>query len=499
MSQARLIEWLKSGGPWRSAPEVVETHAAFVFLIGDAAFKLKKSVNLGYLDFSTSAKRRSALEREYRLNRRTARELYRRIVTITDESSGRFALNGAGATVDYLLEMERFPKDALVSEIADRGKLDLALVEKLAHQIASFHGFAEPVLKVDWPAALKRVAEENARDLFAQSPLVFESEILRRHIGKRHDALARVQSVLKHQSSTVRHCHGDLHLANAFVERGRPILFDCLEFDDFYANIPPLYDFAFLLMDLWSRDLKTLANRAFNTWLMDQPDRRWASVLSDLRALPVYLTLRAEIRAKALGRAGRPEEAVRYLDLAGEMLRTRPPRLIAIGGLSGAGKSTVARALAPDVGQVPGAVHLRSDEIRKRLAGVSNDARLPASAYTLEQTHQVYATMDQLARAALDAGHAVIVDAVFAREDERAAIRRVAAELRMPFFGVWLEAPVATMAQRLDARTGDASDADAAVLKKQLDYDLGRIEWRRIDASAPLDDVVKAAQAAITA
>jgi uncharacterized protein len=493
MDQAAIIEWLSAGGPWGKAPKVEETHAAFVFLIGERAFKLKKAVDLGYLDFSTPEKRKHALERELKLNRRTAHEMYRKVLPIT-ESGGKLALDGQGRAVDFVLEMTRFGEGALLSMWADQGKLDVAMVEKLAHQIAAFHASAETVSNVDWPNAATRIAGENLRDIEDQ-PGVFDPASLPAHISNRARAHAAALETLKHQSAAVRHCHGDLHLRNAFIEHGRPVLFDCIEFDDFYANIPPLYDLAFLIMDLCARGLNAQANRALNAWVMDQPPPRWHGLLDDLAALPVYLTWRAEIRAKTEGRkSGAAETARRYFKLAADFATPAKPALIAIGGLSGTGKSTLARALAPDIGRAPGAIHLRTDEIRKRQAGVSVDAHLAPGAYTAERTARVYATMEDLAGAALHAGQVVIADAVFAREDERQAIEAVATRAAVPFIGLWLEAPAAALETRLERRTGDASDADKTVLHRQLTYDLGQISWGKLDAGQAAHALAEAAR-----
>jgi uncharacterized protein len=497
MDQVAIIDWLRAGGPWGKAPEVEETHAAYVFLIGERAFKLKKAVNLGYLDFSTPEKRKHTLERELKLNRRTAHEMYRKVVPIT-ESGGKLALDGQGRAVDFVLEMKRFGDGALLSVWADHGKLDVAMVEKLAHQIAAFHAGAETVANVDWPEAAARIADENLRDIEDQ-PAIFDPASLPAHAANRASVRQAAQETLTRQSAAVRHCHGDLHLRNAFVEHGRPVLFDCIEFDDFYADVPPLYDLAFLIMDLWARGLYAHANRALNAWVMDQPPPRWHALLDDLTALPAYLTWRAEIRAKTEGRKpGAAETARHYFKLASDFATPAGPALIAIGGLSGTGKSTLARALSPEIGCAPGAIHLRTDEIRKRQAGVSVDAHLAPAAYTAERTARVYATMEDLAGAALNAGQAAIADAVFALEDERKAIEAVAARAGAPFIGLWLEAPTVALETRLERRAGDASDADKTVLHRQLTYDLGRITWTKLDAGQGAHALTEAARKHLT-
>lgn len=477
-----VIDWLRGGGPWGRVPETIETHAAFVFLAGERAYKLKKRVDLGYLDFSTLEKRHAALARELALNARTAPSIYLCLVPVV-ERGGMLALGGEGTVVDWLLEMRRFPDDALLAHIAERGGLTEVMVEHLAAHVAAFHNAAEVVHGYDWPAAAARIARENSGDLRAQET-AFENDAVEAGIAAREIARTVCVAAVARQSADVRRCHGDLHLGNAFLDRGEPTLFDCIEFDDFYATIPPLYDLAFLLMDLIARGLPRHANRALNAWAIHRAPAEWLEVMASLAALPFYLALRAEIRAKTEARRpGGQEGASRYLALVGTLARRPAPRLIAIGGLSGTGKSTLAKAVAWRIGGGAGAVHLRSDEIRKRLADVATSERLAAGAYTLEASDRVYGELFRLAAAALRAGASVVVDAVFAKEAERTAIAAVANAIGEPFDGLWLEAPRDVLEQRLAARQGDASDADAAVLRKQLTYDLGTIAWQRIDAS----------------
>lgn len=489
MASLNVGDWLRSGDPWEAVPpRAIETHAAIVFLVGDLAYKMKKPVDLGYLDFSSLAKRRAALERELELNGRTAPATYLRLVPVV-ERHGQLALGGEGHIVEWLLEMQRFPNGSLLSELADRGALTESMVEQLAAHAARFHDAAAVVSGYDWPAGVARIARENASDLESQAH-VFDALSLAASQRAREQAHKRCALALDRQSLDVRRCHGDMHLANAFLDQGTPTLFDCIEFDDFYATIPPLYDIAFLLMDLIARGLQRHANRALNTWAMHRSPETWPSVMASLAALPLYLSLRAEIRAKTEARRpGGGAVAQRYLALASTLAAPRPPQLIAIGGLSGTGKSSLAKAIAWQVGGGAGAVHLRTDEIRKRLAGVAMDQRLPESAYTQSASDHVYREIDAFTRCALDAGASVVVDAVFARDSERVAMERIASEARVPFTGVWLEAPAAVLELRVGERSGDASDADVEVVRRQLSYDLGNIAWIRVDASRSAEDI----------
>jgi hypothetical protein len=294
----------------------------------------------------------------------------------------------------------------------------------------------------------------------------------------------------------VRHCHGDLHLRNIVDITGAPVLFDALEFDDSLATIDVLYDLAFLLMDLGKRGLGAHANAVLNAYL----DASGSSGnLLGLATLPLFLSLRAAIRAKVellrirneMG--GEAKEAVKesraYFDLARRFLAPTPPPLVVIGGLSGSGKSAVARAIAPEIGLFPGAVHIRSDVERKRLFDVAQNERLPESAYEPGVSTQVYAMCAKHAALALKAGRSVIVDAVHAKPRERDALVRLAAAHGAAFTGLWLDVPVGVMQTRVATRSGDVSDATPSVVEAQSAYDLGEITFDRIDGRGTVEEV----------
>ncbi len=489
MASLNVGDWLRSGDPWEAVPpRAIETHAAIVFLVGELAYKMKKPVDLGYLDFSSLAKRHAALARELELNRRTAPATYLRLVSVV-ERHGQLALGGEGHIVEWLLEMQRFPDGSLLSEVADRGTLSESMVEQLAAHAASFHDAATVISGYDWPAAVARIARENASDLESQAH-VFDALSLAASQKAREQAHKRCALALDRQSLDVRRCHGDMHLANAFLDHGTPTLFDCIEFDDFYATIPPLYDIAFLLMDLIARGLHRHANRALSEWAMHRAPDTWPSVMASLATLPLCLLLRAEIRAKTEARRpGGQARAQHYLTLARTLADRGVPKLIAIGGLSGTGKSSLAKAIAWRIGGGAGAIHLRTDVVRKRLAGVAMEQRLPESAYAQAASSRIYSELAALVPGALNAGASVVVDAVFARESERIAVEKIARESGVSFTGIWLEAPAAVLEQRVGQRLGDASDADVEVVRRQLSYDLGNIAWIRVDASRSAEDI----------
>ncbi|HIE19817.1 MAG TPA: hypothetical protein EYP72_02145, partial [Rhodospirillales bacterium] len=305
----------------------------------------------------------------------------------------------------------------------------------------------------------------------------------------------------RRDSGRVRHCHGDLHLRNICIVEGRPTLFDAIEFNDAFATIDVLYDLAFLLMDLDHRGLKRLANIVFNRYL--DVTGNGTGEAGGLRVMALFLSMRAAIRShvdaaqaqtlsdreKARARA---EESNDYLNMALNYLAPEAPRLIAVGGLSGSGKSRMARELAPFLGVAPGARVVRSDSTRKRLAGVPLTRRLGNQGYLAEMTERTFEALYEEALAALRAGQSVLADAVFAKPESRRTIERVADKAGVPFTGLWLEAPAEIMARRVTERQRNVSDANAKILGQQLTYDLGEIEWFRIDSSGPRQETLKA-------
>ncbi len=479
----------------------IDTHASIVFLAGERAYKLKRAVRFSYLDYSTPALREQACRAELALNRRTAPELYEEVCPIARAPDGRLTLGGPGATVDWVVVMRRFDQDTLFDRMAERGQLSSTLMFELAEQIARFHAAAEIDGESGGAAGIAATTTSDARNLRAAVPATLDAAEVEALIAATQAELARVAPLLdaRRRAGKVRHCHGDLHLRNICLVAGRPTLFDCVEFNRLISNIDVLYDLAFLLMDLHVRGFDAFGSAVFNRYLELQDES------DGLPALPLFLSVRAAVRAHvdaaAAGQQTQPEaqartraEARRYLAHARDLLKPRPPRLLAIGGLSGTGKSTVAYGLAPDLGGVPGARVLRSDVVRKRLLGAALTDRLPPSAYSAEVGQRVFQRIREEAAAALAAGRSVVTDAVYARPAERDAIAAVASNARVPFVGLWLEAPAEVLATRLAARRGDASDATAAVLRKQLTYDLGGIDWHRIDAGGPAPSVIEAAR-----
>jgi uncharacterized protein len=509
--QSAALAFLAAGAglvpPGTDVPRI-ETHISFVFLIGERAFKLKRAVRYSYLDFSTLALREAACRAELEVNRRMAPTLYLGVRAIRRRADGTLYLGdgGAGAAphpgppphggrvdevVDWVVEMRRFDAAGLFDRMAAEGRLTAPLMRDLADRIAAVHGICPIVLDMGGAAAMARVLDDNRDNLRLFAAL--DKDAVARLAFASRAALAQVAALLDRRRGEghVRRCHGDLHLGNICRWDGQPTLFDAIEFSPALATIDVLYDLAFLLMDLVHRRLEGFAALVMNRYL----DR--AAEDDGLSALPLFLSARAAIRAHVSAAAKREEDAKAYLDLAAALLAPAPARLVAVGGLSGSGKSTLALALAPHLGAAPGARVLRTDVLRKTLAGVPPESPLPQSAYSKEMSEKVYARLLTNAARILGMGWSVIVDAVFLDPAERQAAARVAAEAGVPFTGLWLEAGQEVMAERIGVRRGDASDATAQVLAWQAAQDAGQILWTRIDAGGAPDATLAAARKAI--
>lgn len=445
-------------------------------------------MRLPYLDYSTLELRRAAVEAEVALNRRTAPELYLSALPVTREADGRLALGGAGAVVEWLVEMRRFPGDAL---LAGRTSFDEAVLLQLADAVAAFHHSAELAPEGGGAAEYARVIRVQDEALRLSGKL--DPVLVVRFRVDAEATLTRLAPLIERRrlDGRQRQCHGDLHLGNVALIDGRPTPFDCIEFDPRLARIDVLYDLAFLLMDFWRRGLKREANLVMNRWLLRFEDA------PGLRLLPFFMSLRAAIRAQVVGLSGTAEEANALLAQAIDFLQPRPARLVAVGGFSGSGKTRLARALAPELGPPPGAAVFRTDELRKRLLGVEPETRLGPEGYKEDIGRRTYATMRRLAREALEAGSAAICDAAHNWEWGRKATERVAALAGVPFTGFWLEAPAEVLAARADARVGDASDATGEIVRRQVKAGAGPIAWTRLDASGAPEATLAQARAAL--
>ena len=510
------------------ADKRIDTQGAVVFLIGDEAVKIRRAIRLPFLDYSTLEKRRAAAQAEIALNQAQAPQIYKEAAAVRRTGDG-FGFAGEGEIVDWATRMRRFDENATLDRLP-REALTEDLVRALAHAIAHMHERAERRAAGPAMAAMARWIEQNAQsfaarpDLFDKAKVVALAEALRA-------ALEAVKPLLSERGARgwVRRCHGDLHLGNIVVIEGKPVPFDAIEFDDEIATGDVLYDLSFAVMDLWERDRRAEANVLLNAYLAQgsvaneagprrpapgspygrgrQGEVEPCGNFDALAALPLFLSLRAAIRAKveanALEHLAEPargekaQAAKRYFEFAQKFLTPEPARLVAVGGLSGTGKSVLARALAPEIGRAPGAVWLRSDVERKAMFGVSEDTHLPAEAYSAAASEAVYARLLDTAERALKAGAGVLLDATHAHAAERMAATALAAQTGAPFVGLWLEAPLEIRLRRVNGRRGDASDADTEVAARQRAEPLIEAGWRALDASGDAGRVATLARTCI--
>jgi len=459
---------------------LIETHISWVLLTGDWAYKVKKPVDLGFVDFSTLKLRQHYCEEELQLNRRLAPAIYDSVVAIRGTPDAP-RIGAAGPVLEYAVRMRQFPQNALAERMLRRRAFGAQQIDHLARTVAEFHArapAATPATRLGTPAAIYAAAMQNFSQLrtgLAGTVASGQLHALSRWTRTEHAATSPLFA-LRRRRGHVRECHGDLHLGNIAVIDGRPTPFDCIEFNAALRWIDVLSEVAFLLMDLEDHGRADLAARFLNRYLEETGDYEGIAVLR------YYLVYRALVRAKVgvlRGRQPGASTAERkrlawrtgdYLALAHGYTIARPVALIITHGLSGSGKTTATQSLI----ERAGAVRIRSDVERKRLFGLAPLARsgsgLGTSIYTAAANAATYERLGELARGVLAAGWPVVVDAAFLKRAERDAFRLLAAEMGVPFVILDFVAPLALLEQRVAARAHDASEADRAVLARQLAF-----------------------------
>ena len=490
MVRALQVALSADGGP---PAELIETHISFVLLHGEWAYKFKKALKNPFLDASTLALREHLCQEELRLNRRLAPDLYRDVVPVTGAPDTP-AFGGSGPIVDYAVRMVAFPQAGLWDRLARDHALGPGPVDELAALLVRFHDAAAPAdahARLGSPTLVRAQMRENLDELERFAMAAPDRARVRDLRQWEADLFPRLEALMAERlaSGRVRECHGDLHLGNVAQIDGRATVFDAIEFNDEFRWIDVISEVAFVVMDLHAHDLPELAHRLTNAWLQASGD------YAGLPVLPYYLVHRALVRAKvALMRAAQTDpgegaesppdgnatatatataiaQAGRYLALAERFSRSRPPSLMLTHGFSGTGKTTLTQSLVEQVG----ALRIRADVERKRLAGLDETARsgsaLHDGLYSAAMSEATYDRLFALARAALRAGWPVILDATFLSRARRDQARALARDCAVPCVILHFDADVATLRQRLAVRAGqasDASEADEQVLEAQM-------------------------------
>lgn len=465
-------------------PRRIDTHISTIFLAGDQAWKMKKAVVLPFVDFSHLDSRKTACDAEVEINRRAAPDIYLGTVAVTRGPDGELRLGGDGEVVEWLVHMRRFDQRTLFSKLVPAGRVDRRRIHALTEAVWRFHQEAPRRPDRGGVAGLTWVVDSNAASMARHGDILPPAECAALTEATRA-WLTRLGPLLEDRRAAglVRQCHGDLHCGNICLVDDRPTPFDAIEFSENIACIDVFYDLAFLLMDLERRGARPLAGYALNHYLDLSGD------YAGVGLLPLLLSLRAAVRAHVcatMAIAAAPAEHDRlttdartYLTAARAYLEPPAPTLLAVGGLSGSGKSRMARELAPLLA-MPAAAVVRTDSLRKQMMGVDLLDKLGPEGYSAEMGERTYQALYDTCRLVLRAGHGVVADAVFARPEQREAIERVAREVGVPFRGLWLHTPPELAARRIEGRRANVSDATVAVLKQQMSYDLGPITWTQV-------------------
>ncbi len=460
--------------------ELLETHISWVFLAGDFAYKVKKPVDLGFVNFSTRERRRHFCEEELRLNRRLAPDLYLDVLPIAGTAENP-RIGGAGTPIEYCVRMRRFPQEWLLSRLVAEGKLLPEHVDHLARQVAEFHARiprAEPVSRYGSPEAVAEPIRANFEHLDRPENADVVDLITRLRSWCENELAAREDElIVRKQSGSIRECHGDMHLGNMILADEAVTIFDCIEFNPDLRWIDVISEVAFCTMDLEDRGRVDLARRFLNAYL------EWSGDYASLALFPLYFTYRALVRAKVAqlrreqrGLSGDESERLarelsNYLHLAEKSTVKHDPFLAITHGLSGSGKTFGSQVVVEQLG----AIRLRSDIERKRLAGLGPLAETLSSVgsglYSSAFSRRTFDKLAELAAAIVKAGFPAVVDATFLKRPDRNQFRALAANLKMPFLILDFPADESTCRERIRRRSAaraDASEATEAVLDHQL-------------------------------
>lgn len=457
----------------------LETHISWIFLTGDYAYKIKKPVNFGFVDYSTLEKRKHFCEQEVKLNKALTSSVYLDIVTLNKADNG-YEINGKGEVIDYAIKMKEFSQENLLDRLLERNELTTDIVDNIAKQVAGFHMKAERA-PTDSPYGKPETVKAPVTENFAQSRELLNTYHIANatyllpleNLEQESESMFKlIYPVLEERKKDgyIRNCHGDLHLGNITLIDGEPVIFDCIEFNEFFRWTDPMADVGFLLMDFFDRGQEEFGMRFLNTYMIYTGD------YEGLLILPYYFAYRAMVRAKIQlfsinpkdSAAKRDQYFVRfsnYMHLAQKYFERSQPFLLLMHGFSGSGKSTLAVRIAEQTKTIM----IRSDVERKRIYQVSPSEKLDDAAYQADINKKTYEKLLYLTEVITTAGYSVIVDATFLKADQRKLFTDFAVKHKIPFSIIFCEATHPVLEERLNKRNKEAdfSHADMHVLKKQ--------------------------------
>ncbi|MGF1514545.1 MAG: AAA family ATPase [Elainellaceae cyanobacterium] len=480
--------------------QLVQTHISYVLLTGEYAYKVKKPLDFGFLNYSTLDLRQQFCHEELRLNQRGAAEIYLEVLPITQRGA-QYQLGGEGEAVEYTVKMRQFPQDTLLRRYFERGELTPEMLRELAQVIADFHR-ASP--SSDYVRSFGEISQirQSIDENYSQTEQYIGGPQTQQQFDETRaytDRFFETQQALfkaRIDRGWIRECHGDLHLNNICYWRDKYLLFDCIEFNEPFRFVDVMFDIAYIVMDLEAGDRPDLSTLFLNAYVEQTGD--WEGLL----VLPLYVSRQSYVRAKVtsflLGDPSVPEAekqaaektAARYYRLAWRYTQPRQGKLTLMSGLSGSGKSTVGRGLAAHTG----AVQIRSDALRKHLGGMPLNARGGDSLYTPEMTQKTYARLADLAFKLIDAGYSVILDAKYDRVAQRSPVVAQAESQQVPLQIIYCDAPPTIRGDRIRGRR-DIADATVEIMEQQT-FEPFTVEEqpyvRSIDTTQPTDAQLEA-------
>ncbi len=501
-NQAETIKLLsnpKTYGDKVHSIDICQSHIAILFLVGQNVYKLKRAVQYPNIDFSTPEKRKLACVNEMRRSAIYAPNLIMGTKSIRRLKNGRIKIGGkTGEEIDTLLVLKRIPKKSLLNYMLPSEKFDRFEAMDLAEKLAELHTKAKIYHTKFGVETLRQTILENESVLSCFTSNLFDREKLNQLTQKSLESLQKNTALITFRQKTgrVRKCHGDLLLSNIAFDKKEFLFFSPIEYDNNKECIDTLYDLAYLMMDMEAHGLRRLCNIMFNHYMAYTND------IEGYPLLPLYQSIRAAYRASVFARLsnlveGKEKERVialahKYFDLACSFMTEHKPILIACGGLSGSGKSRVAREIGGQINPPPGAVILRDDIIKKQITGIAPHQRFDKSYDTPVFEKLVYNVLRQHAQTALSVGSCVIVDALFYSQAERKAIEKLAQKMQIPFYGFWMDAPLCVRAERVKTRKRNPSDIRKDwELESQLNLRTGPISWHKIMTDGPKEETVK--------